>query len=109
MRNGYEVFQPLLDKNRDAINAGEAVMLEVKEYATFTRRLVKAKVAQKKEQLKNPQDLWIMGSTEVLYPEPWVIEILEELDDEQVQLEYPQSEGNIGLYRYGAPQKADEK
>jgi hypothetical protein len=31
--------------------------------------------------------LWIMGSTEVLYPEPWAIEIMEELDDEQVQLE----------------------
>ena len=107
--SGYEVFQPMLDANRDAINAGEPVMLEIKEYATFTRKLVKAKVAQSKGQLKNPEELWIMGSTEVLYPEPWAIEILEELDDEEVQLEYPPSEGAIGLYSYGGLQKDEEK
>jgi len=109
MKNGYEVFQPLLEKNREAINSGTPVLLEVKEYATFTRKLVRAKVAPSKDPLINPKVLWVMGSTEVLYPEPWAIEILEELDDEKTQLEYPQSEGNIGLYNFAPLQKKEEK
>ncbi len=109
MKTGFEVFQPLLDKNREAINAGQPVSLEVKEYATFTRKLVRARVSQSKEALKAPQDLWVMGSTEVLYPAPWAIEILEELDDDKVQLEYPQSEGSIGLYNFSPAQKKEEK
>jgi hypothetical protein len=107
--SGYEVFQPMLDANKDTINSGEPVMLEVKEYATMSRKLVKAKVAKTKGQLEKPEELWIVGPTEVLYPEPWAIEIIEELDDDEVQLEYPQSEGAIGLYSYGGIQKGEEE
>jgi hypothetical protein len=106
--SGYEVFQPMLDANRDAINSGEPVMLEIKEYATISRKLVKAKVAKSKDQLENPEELWVMGPTEVLYPDPWAIEIIEELNDDEVQLEYPQSEGAIGLYSYAGAQKEEE-
>jgi len=109
MRKGYEVFQPLIDKNIDTINSGESVMLEIKDCQTFTRLLVKAKVSSSKEQLDNSHDLWIIGSTEVMYAEPWAIEILEELDDDEVQLEYPQSEGSIGLYGSSMLKKDEKK
>jgi hypothetical protein len=109
MKSGYEVFQPLIDKNIGAINAGETVMLEIKDCQTFTRLLVKAKVSKSKEQLNNAHDLWIVGSTEVPYADPWAIEIIEELDDDDVRLEYPHSEGTIGLYGNVMSQKDEGK
>jgi len=80
-REGYEVFQAYLDKQVKKIEKGEAVVLEVRDLSDFTRKVVKAKVNKSKESLPNGVDLWVHNLKDEIYPEPWVIEVVEELDE----------------------------
>lgn len=88
-REGYEVFQAYLDKQVKKIEKGEAVVLEVRDLSDFTRKVVKAKVNKSKEILPNGVDLWVHNLKDEIEPEPWVIEVVEELDEMAFSLDHP--------------------
>ena len=80
-REGFEVFQAYLDKQAEKIEKGEAVVLEVRDLSNFTRKVVKAKVNKSKEALPNGVELWVHNLKDEIEPDPWVIEVMEELDE----------------------------
>lgn len=80
-REGYEVFQVYVDKQDEKIKKGEPVILEVRDLNDFTRKVVKAKVEKSKKALPNGVDLWVHNLKDEIEPDPWVIEVLEELDE----------------------------
>jgi len=82
---GYEVYEAYLDGHEGEIEKGEPFILEVRELATFQRKVVRAKVAREAGALAEGQPLWVRRYNEEFLPAPWAIQILEELDEDQVQ------------------------
>jgi hypothetical protein len=86
MRTGYEVYEAYLDGHEGEIERREPFIMEVRDLAEFTRKVVRARVAQPPERLPAAQDLWVRNyKDDSIRPEPWSIEILEELDEEEVK------------------------
>jgi hypothetical protein len=80
-REGYEVFQAYLDRQEQEIAEGKPVTLEVRDLTNFTRKVVKAKVSKSKETCPNGVDLWVHNLKDEIEPDPWVIEVIEEMDE----------------------------
>ncbi len=82
MREGYEVYRLYIDDQMEEIERGEPVVLEVRDLAIFSRMVVKAKVAKEKGALDRCDTLWLRDMKDVEEPEPWYIQIVEELPDD---------------------------
>lgn len=68
---------------RDAeAEAGEPVVLEVRDLDTFERLVVRAIIAKPGVALEGGDQLWILDWVEARQPEPWGIKVLEELPEE---------------------------
>ncbi len=98
-REGYEIYESYLKANKGKIERGEEVVLEVRDLQEFTRKVVRAKVAESPEILHDGKALWIRtAEKEELKPKPVVIKIIEELD-EDTPLDRGELEEGRGLYR----------
>ena len=85
MSEGYEIYEVYLQGHEKDIEEGNPFEMEIKDRATFARMVVKAKVAKTKDNLPNGEVLWIRSyEKDEVQPEPWVIEIVEELDDDHI-------------------------
>jgi hypothetical protein len=82
MREGYEVYEAYLDGHEGEIEAGEPFVLEVRDCAEMTRKVVRARVARSSAALPEGQPLWVRGYNEEFLPEPWAIQVEEELDQD---------------------------
>ena len=89
-REGYEVYQVYLDKQEERIKKGEPLILEVRDLSNFTRKVVKAKVNKSKEAYPNGVDLWVHNLKDEIEPDPWVIEVIEEMDEMAFNPEHPE-------------------
>ena len=85
MSQEYEVYEAYIDGHEAEIEQGKDFPVEVKELSTLTRKVYRARVAKPPKSLLNGHKLWVKDDRENLLPEPWTIEIIEELD-EDVQL-----------------------
>ena len=85
MRQGYEVYEAYLDGHEAEIESGEPFVLETRELATMVRMVVKAQVAKPPHKLTEGQTLWVRNYKEAYLEEPWQINILEELDEDEFQ------------------------
>jgi hypothetical protein len=68
--------------DRDAeIEAGEAVVIEVRDLDTYERLIVRAVVGKPGAALEGADDLWILDWIEARQKEPWRIRVVEELEE----------------------------
>ncbi len=104
---GYEVYQLYLDENKEEILQGKEVLLLVRDLADLTSKVVRAMVVPPEKNLERYKNLWIRTlEREDLMPEPWGIEVLEELDDDAPEVQRIRKkevsirdEGRMGVIR----------
>ncbi len=82
MREGYEVYQMYLEDLAEEIEKGKEIILEVRDLAEFTRKVVKAKVKKDPGGLPSGEKLWIRNLEDEVTDEIWAIQIIEELPDD---------------------------
>ncbi|MCX7180414.1 MAG: hypothetical protein NTX56_17190 [Proteobacteria bacterium] len=69
--------------DRDAeIESGEPITLEVRDLDTYERMLVRAVVGKPGSTLADSDKLWIVDWVEEKQADPWLIKVLEELEEE---------------------------
>jgi hypothetical protein len=93
MREGYEISINTLEAKQGEIEEGREVIIDVTDCSTWELKVVRAKVAKSLEDLPQAQQLWIRGrdrESKVL-PDPWAIQVLEELDEDEVEGAGPQT------------------
>ncbi len=82
----YEVYIGYLhddnQQTKEAIRAGEALVLEVRDLDTFERLVVKAVVGEPGAPVEGGDELWVLDYVESRQERPWSVRIIEELDDE---------------------------
>ena len=99
MSEGYEIYEVYLQGHEKDIDEGNPFEMEIKDKATFTRMVVKARVARSRDDLPSGEHLWIRSyDKDEVRKEPWVIEIVKELDDEYI-VPRP-DEDNLGKATY---------
>lgn len=76
----YEAYIGYLDEQREAMAAGEPVVIEVRDRDTFERKIVRAIVSEEQGSLPGGDELWVVDWIETAAPLAWSIRILEELD-----------------------------
>ena len=81
-RDGYEIYQLYLEDFMPEIERGEPVVLEVRDLQSLTRRVVKAQVARRLEDLPGSEKLWIRNLDDEPTDEYWAIKILEDMPDD---------------------------
>lgn len=85
MSEGYEIYEVYLRGHDKDIEEGNPFEMEIKDRATFTRMVVKAKVARSKEAFPSGAELWIRSyDKDEVQEKPWAIEIVEEFDDDYI-------------------------
>lgn len=93
MREGYEISINTLEAKQKQIDEGSEIIIDVTDCSTWELKVVKARVTKSLESLPQAQRLWIRGrdrESKVL-PEPWAIQVLEELDEDEVEGAGPQT------------------
>ena len=81
----YEAYIGYLDEQRDAMAAGEPIVIEVRDRDTFERKIVRAIVSDEQGGLPGGDELWVVDWIETAAPLAWSIRILEELDPDAAQ------------------------
>lgn len=81
----YEAYIGYLDEQRDAMAAGEPVVVEVRDRERFERKIVRAIVSEEQGALPGGDELWVVDWIETAAPLAWSIRILEELDPDAEQ------------------------
>jgi len=85
MTEGYEIYEAYLDGHEREIDEGKEFIMEVRNLADLCRKVVRARVARPPQTLPDGQKLWIRLYNEQASTEPWCIQVLEELDEDEVQ------------------------
>ena len=85
MREGFEVYQMYLEDCVPDIEAGKDVVLEVRDLAEFSRKVVRAKIARNLDDLPDCQQLWVRNLKDEVTDECWAIKVVEELPDDAFQ------------------------
>ena len=77
-------YSTVVDKITDLPDGGE-VELTIRDLTPGPRkydaRIVRAKVASSAGKLPGGDVLWVRSMVGIQYPEPWAIQVLEELED----------------------------
>ena len=76
----YEAYIGYLDEQREAMAAGEPIVVEVRDRDTFERLIVRAIVNENAEELPGCDTLHVVDWIENSTPQTWGIKVLEELD-----------------------------
>lgn len=78
----YEAYIGYLDEQRDAMAAGEPIVVEVRDRDTFERKVVRALVSPEPDGIPGGDELWVVDWIENREAAPWSIRVLEELGEE---------------------------
>lgn len=85
MREGYEVYEAYIDGRETEIAQDQDFVTEVRDLATFTRMVVRARISKNPEALPEGTQLWVRAYNDEDIRGPWAIQILEELDEDEFQ------------------------
>ncbi len=92
----YEILEEYVHVQRQDIDEGNPVTVEVRDLDTFERLIVKARLGPPEAPIENADQLILKNLAENVVTDQWTIEVLEELDDNTEIL--PQSD-----FRKNAP------
>lgn len=96
----YEVLEEYIESQRQEIESGRAVTVEIRDIDTFERLVVKARIGTPERPIAGADRLVLKNLAENVVSDAWTIEVLEELDPEATAI-IPQS-----AYRKSAPDGA---
>jgi len=85
LESGYEVFIAYLEGHEEEIEQQRDFVLEIRDRRDFSLKVVRAKVARSLAEMPSGEKLWVRTYDERELPEPWAIQILEELDEDEVR------------------------
>lgn len=78
----YEAYIGYIDDKHEQIDAGESIVIEVRDLDTFERLIVRAKVGRPERPLDDGDELWILDWVEKRQDAAWSIFVEEELDED---------------------------
>lgn len=96
----YEVLEEYIESQRQDIEQGRPVVVEIRDADTFERLIVKAQVGLPGQPIAGGDQLILKNLAENVVSSAWSIQVLEELDPEAVTIR-PQS-----AFRKSAPDGA---
>lgn len=96
----FEVLEEYIESQRQDIEQGGSVILEIRDVDTFERLVVKAEVGPPERPIADGDRLILKNLAENTVSDAWTIRVLEELDPEAVAIS-PKS-----AYRKSAPDGA---
>lgn len=96
----YEVLEEYIESQRQDIEQGSPIVLEIRDVDTFERLVVKAQVGPPEKPIAGGDQLILKNLAENTVSDAWSIRVLEELDSEAVAIT-PKS-----AYRKSAPDGA---
>ncbi len=79
----FEAYIGYVADKDEAIAAGEALVVEVRDLDTYERKVVRAMVAKPGADLADSDELWILDWVEARQPDAWRIRVIEELDEDE--------------------------
>ena len=86
----YEILEEYVESQRQAVEQGQLVVVEIRDIDTFERLVVKARIGTPDDPLVNADRLVLKNLAENVVSNQWTIEVIEELDAETVTVA-PQS------------------
>lgn len=78
----YEILEEYVHAQRQDIDQGNPVTVEVRDVDTFERLIVKARLGPPEAPIENGEQLILKNLAENVVTDQWTIEVLEELDDD---------------------------
>jgi len=96
----YEILEEYVESQRQDIEQGNPVVVEIRDIETFERLVVRAQVGTPAQPIAGGDHLVVKNLAENVVSDAWTIKVLEELDPEAVSIR-PQS-----AYRKSAPDGA---
>lgn len=96
----YEVLEEYIESQRQDVEQGSAIVVEIRDVDTFERLVVKAQVGLPERPIAGGDQLILKNLAENTVSDAWTIRVLEELDPEAVAIS-PKS-----AYRKSAPDGA---
>jgi hypothetical protein len=96
----YDVLEEYIESQRQDIEQGRPVVVEIRDADTFERLIVKAQVGLPEQPIAGGDQLILKNLAENVVSSAWSIQVLEELDPEAVTIR-PQS-----AFRKSAPDGA---
>lgn len=96
----YEVLEEYIESQRQDIEEGRPVVVEIRDEDTFERLVVKAQIGLPGKPIAGGDQLTLKNLAENIVSDAWTIQVLEELDPEAVAIS-PKS-----AYRKSAPDGA---
>ncbi len=82
VRDGYEISEKYIQAQKEEIEKGNPVIVEVRDLSTIERKIMRAIIKPEKEE--GFENLWIRTSDELILQEPWYIKPIEEVDDREL-------------------------
>lgn len=96
----YEVLEEYIESQRQDIEQGQPIVVEIRDVDTFERLVVRARVGLPGQPSAGGDQLILKNLAENVVSDAWSIQVLEELDPEAVTIR-PQS-----AFRKSAPDGA---
>lgn len=84
-REGYEVYEAYVEGHEAEIDQSQEFVLQVTDLSDFRQMVVRARVARTPGDLPGSRSLWLRTYQEEIAEEPWGVQILEELDEDEVR------------------------
>ncbi len=81
-RTGFEVFDGNLKDHEKDIEEGNPIVVEVRDLADFTRKIVNAVISRSQGSVPDGVDLWFKDQEDKLVLEPGSIKVIEEMEDD---------------------------
>lgn len=82
MREGYEVYGLYLEDLLEEIRQDQPVVLEVRDLNDLSRKVVRARVKERPEELTGAEQLWVRNVKDEITDQYWAIQVIEELPDD---------------------------
>jgi hypothetical protein len=78
----FEAYIGYVADKDESIDAGEPLVIEVRDLDTYERKIVRAVVARPGAALEDGDELWILDWVEARQSDAWRIRVIEELDED---------------------------
>ena len=97
MSEGYEIHEVYLFKQKKDIEEGKEIVCELMPLSTFSRTLVKAKIAKSSDELLGGEKLRVRKESGEVEEGRWLVKIIEELDPDEVKFD-PETGSAVSFY-----------
>ena len=84
-KEGYEIYEAYVEGHDAEIEQVQEFVMQVTDLTDYRQMVVRARVGRSLGDLPGSRPLWLRTYQEEMAEEPWGIQILEELDEDEVR------------------------